>query len=504
MSSQPNLQPAAQLSVALILPDGTHPDGALRLLDHLTDDPRYQISALWSANPPPSRRPLLCALEARVVPLPAPYTPRHWAPATPQPVPDSVETCDVIIDFTHDPATTRLATATRHGLWRLSAYAPDAGSAAAMAAQPTTAVTLDILSPKGTSTQHAHAVYDTKFAARRNAGYIQEKSVQLVIHALARLQQDQTLPPGPTPEPTPAPEPQASLAGYGYRTAREIARRVIHKQRVKAGGNPGGFSLRIGTGDLLSLDPNQGHDLPMPRRHFWADPFLMEHNGQVYCLFEDYDYDTRLGHIGAGVLTDTGMTYLGRAHVVPHHLSFPYLFRHQGQIYMMPETHQAQRLEIWRAIDFPLTWTLHATAFEGQGLADTILFEHQDDWWLLTGYSQDGFNDFCGELHLFRTSGPDLAFAEPHPLNPVVIGADRARGGGRIHHIDNKLYRVSQDNSGGIYGWGINILEITQLSATRYAEHRVRHITPDTLPALLGCHHLDTAGGRWVMDLRLR
>lgn len=503
------------LQVAVRLSDPHAPgNGALRLLDHLASDPRYDLCAVWAvAQLPAEGAGVRAALERRIVPMPPVYAPQ-FATLVPKvaAIPDRIPDCDVLIDFGW-PDSGWLdsggpdsggpdiggAEGVRHGIWRLSACCPDAGVGEAMSGAPATAVDL-WRDGRGRDTI-ARAVYDTKFLARRNTEYIREKSVQLIVQALARLHRDGALTPVAAAE---ASGPvSGSLAGYGLRTLAKVADRVRDRAAARFGGSPGGFGLRIGRGDITDFDPAAGHDLPMPPGHFWADPFLIEEAGQVFCLFEDYDYATGLGQIGAGVLTDSGMEYLGPAHVAPHHLSFPFVFRHGDAIYMMPETHQAGRLEIWRATGFPLHWTLYATAFEHTGgPADAVLFRQGGDWWLFTGLCRDSFGDFCGELHLFRVSGPDLAWVRPHPINPIVIGADTARGGGRVHVAGDRLLRVSQDNSGGIYGWGLNILEIDRLTADDYAEHRTRHVTPGFAPGLIGCHHFDCAGGRWVMDVR--
>lgn len=494
----------ADLSVVVVLTDTNMPsNGELRLLDHLASDPRYSIKGLFCAPPKTAPRGLAERLrvgfEARAVPVPGSYRPRHWSPQPAAALAGDVPECDVILDFTWNDAVGTLAHRARHGLWQLSAFQPHAGVAEATAGRPATQVHLTRCNANGAPEALSEAVYDTKFLARRNTEYIREKSVQLIVHKLACLHQTGN---AASIDVRSSPPEKGTLLGYGWRTARKVADRVSDKLRARLGGMPGGFYLRIGHGDVMSFDPAQGQTLPVPKGHFWADPFLVEHGDDVFCLYEDFDYSTGLGQIGAGRLTKDGMDDLGLVFAAPHHLSFPYLFKQGSDIFMIPETHQAKRLEVWRATDFPTKWTLHATAFDNAGLADTVLFEQDGTWWLLTGLCNDSFGDFCGELHLFRTSGPDLAWTEPHPLNPVVIGADTARGGGRVHKVGGRLFRISQDNSGGIYGWGFNVMEIQRLTPTDYAETRLRHITPDFAPGLVGCHHFDSAGGRWVIDLR--
>lgn len=475
-------------------------NGPLRLIDHLQNDPRFELAGLFSAPvPPPVVSPVLRLqqkLETALLPAPRPFQPRlPCPPVTPL---TTCPPCDVVIDFSHAPAVDALAEHTRHGLWRLSVFGPLDAAHPAMAGLPASPV---FLVRVGDAQVLAQAVYDTKFLAGRNTEYVREKSVQLIERELARLCRDGGLTGhGAATELSTAGAMQ--MFGYAGRAALDVGGRIRRKIATRAGRAPRRFELRTGRGGVLDFDPATAQAIAMPPNRLWADPFLITEQGRTYCFFEDFDYATGLGHIGVGVLTDQGMDYIGPAHVAPHHLSYPFVFRQGDAIYMMPETHQAGRLEIWKATDFPTGWTLHATAFEGVGLADTSLLFWQDDWWIFTNICRDGFGDFCGELHLFRTEGPELNWIEPHPLNPVVIGADTARGGGRVHVVNGALYRASQDNSGGVYGYGLNIMQVDALTPQEYREHRLRHITPDFAPGLIGCHHMDTSDGWFVIDVR--
>ena len=89
------------------------------------------------------------------------------------------------------------------------------------------------------------------------------------------------------------------------------------------------------------------------------------------------------------------------------------------------------------------------------------------------------------------------------PLALRGIDGTTARGGGRVFRQSGMLLRASQDNSHGVYGWGLNLMEITRLDRDGYAERRIRHVTPDLAPEVMGCHHFDAAGGQYVIDLRL-
>jgi hypothetical protein len=47
-------------------------------------------------------------------------------------------------------------------------------------------------------------------------------------------------------------------------------------------------------------------------------------------------------------------------------------------------------------------------------------------------------------------------------------------------------------------------MEILRLDLDHYEERRLRHITPDFAPGLIGCHHFDALDGWCVIDVRHR
>lgn len=347
----------------------------------------------------------------------------------------------------------------------------------------------------------AKMIVQSKHAVASTLTFACEKSVQLALRELKRLAMRREL-----PESEPFVEGAdmlglADFARYGVRMLCLGTGRLIGRI-WPALGNGAHFALRVGKGELLHIDPGVGVDLPRLGDAFCADPFLFEKDGEVYCFYEEFPYNTRLGKIAVALLSDDGAVRLGDALTADHHLSFPLVFEHEGEIYMMPETMQAGRLEIWRCTDFPLGWVLHSTAFEGERLADSVLFRQGDAWWLFTNLSHDSFGDFSSELNLYKVDGPDLHEIVPHPLNPVVVGSDVARGGGRVFESGGRVYRFSQDNSGDIYGYGLNLMEITELSDTGYDERRVAHYTPPCIPGAVGCHHADAVAGRFIVDVR--
>ncbi|MDF0601690.1 hypothetical protein P1J78_13175 [Psychromarinibacter sp. C21-152] len=503
---------AGRIAVAVVLPAGAAPDaGAARLLETLACDARFALAARIEGPRTPSAPPPLVAgllaLEARVAARP-PHVPTPSFDALDLPaltVEDALRDMpevDVVLDLAPAEGAEALARRARHGLWRLSTAADTAGVADALRGAPESRVRLCRLTAPGAAWETlADAAYDTKFLAARNRMFQREKAAQLAEHALARLAEG-LLAPAPSADASPEPASATALPGYLARTAGEVGRRLSDKLAERRGRRPGRFCLRLTRGSILEFDHRQGQELDAPAGRYWADPFLFEDGGTTWLFYEEYVYATGLGHIAVGRLDGDGFTPLGPALDTGTHLSFPFVFRHGGDIFMVPETGATHRLEVWRATDFPTGWTLHATALEGTACADTVFHPDGDGYWLFTNICRDSLGDFCSELHLFRADGPDLKTVTPHPLNPVVVGSRNARGAGRITALNGRLYRPSQDNSHGTYGHGLNIMEIETLSATDYRERRVRHLAGPEAPGLIGCHHVDVAGDRVVYDIR--
>ncbi len=192
-----------------------------------------------------------------------------------------------------------------------------------------------------------------------------------------------------------------------------------------------------------------------------------------------------------------GLRYAGPVLKTPYHLSFPFVFEHQGQLYMCPETHEANRIELWRCAAWPLEWRFEKVLLDGVRACDSMLVERGGRWWLLTNLERDGAGDYCRELHAFHADSPLAARWTPHAANPVVCGASRARNAGLLQR-DGSLYRLAQAQGFDGYGRALKLFEITQLSQQGYQERQVAALEPQG--GLLGIHHLSACEGMVVFD----
>jgi len=90
---------------------------------------------------------------------------------------------------------------------------------------------------------------------------------------------------------------------------------------------------------------------------FFADPFPVAWNGKTWLFFEDFDHRIGKGRISAVAFGPRGPE--GDVFPVleqPWHLSFPYVFEHEGELWMLPESSNNRTVSLYRAQNFPTRW----------------------------------------------------------------------------------------------------------------------------------------------------
>lgn len=223
---------------------------------------------------------------------------------------------------------------------------------------------------------------------------------------------------------------------------------------------------------------------------FYADPVLLHEAGKDYLFVEEYPYTTQ-----RGIISYTELDAAGRALFTPRpvierstHLSYPLMFRHDGEIYMIPENSAENHVPLYRARNFPDDWEHVGPLVPDIGLHDATLFEHDGIWWLFGNEArQHGSSWDC--LMIFHARSP-LGPFEPHALNPVMVDARVARPGGPVLRAGGSLIRPVQSCLGG-YGRFIRFVEIVELTPETYRQReRGRMLAPHGGP-VCGVHTYD-------------
>nr|WP_255618260.1 formyl transferase [Aurantimonas sp. VKM B-3413] len=207
---------------------------------------------------------------------------------------------------------------------------------------------------------------------------------------------------------------------------------------------------RIVDGDLFDLRayPEGGWEfLPDDGTRFYADPFPIELGGRTFLFIEDFAHRRQKGVISVVEFDRDGP--MGTPQTVleePWHLSYPFVFEAEGEIWMIPESSAASRIDLYRATAFPGGWKRVTTLVAGVEASDATLIQHGDRWWMFATV-RDGrkgaFSDALWIWHAPSFRGPWTQ----HHSNPVLVDIASARPAGRIVERDGVWWRPVQDCS---------------------------------------------------------
>jgi hypothetical protein len=237
------------------------------------------------------------------------------------------------------------------------------------------------------------------------------------------------------------------------------------------------------------------------RRRFIADPFAIRTATGVTVYVEDLDFAASgKGRIARFALAESwNGWHLEEALETREHLSYPFLFEAEGQVWCVPESYEARACRLYR-VAADGTLRMEAVLLENAEFVDPTLFQHDGRWWLFcTDRAKgDGLKLYAYHARDFR--GPWA----PHALNPLKCDIASARPAGPPFLLDGALCRPAQDCSLG-YGSAVVVHRIMELSPERFREVTVGRIRSDAQgPYPDGFHTLVVFDGWLLVDGKRR
>jgi hypothetical protein len=235
---------------------------------------------------------------------------------------------------------------------------------------------------------------------------------------------------------------------------------------------------------------------------YWGDPFVLDKGERYFVFVEEKIYSAGRAHIACLTLDAEGRLL---AHQVvlerDFHLSYPFVFEHDGQFFMIPESAAHRTVDAYRCKRFPDQWELHRTLMADIYATDATLLEHNGRFWLFANVKEPGGSSL-NALHLFWAASPFAEAWTPHPRNPIVRDIRSARPAGRILARDGEMIRPSQD-SASRYGFGLRFNRITKLTEDDYEEETVAVFAPRG-GRIRATHTFNQSGGLTVIDAVIR
>ena len=234
---------------------------------------------------------------------------------------------------------------------------------------------------------------------------------------------------------------------------------------------------------------------------FWAKPFVFFQDGHYYVFLEEYLYSKSKGHIS--VIEFEPPNNFEKPVIVlekSFHLSHPFVFEYENELYMIPETQEKRSIQLYKCIDFPEKWEFQKNLLTNIDAVDSTIFNYKNKWWMFSGVKNNEKCDW-NDLHIFYTDNPICDNWVPHPMNPITTDIKNSRPAGNIFLENDIIFRPGQISSSEEYGKGIAINRVSILNDKNYEEEIVDKIESWD-KNVLGVHTLNRVNGLTVLDAK--
>jgi hypothetical protein len=297
---------------------------------------------------------------------------------------------------------------------------------------------------------------------------------------------------------TPFPVARSSDAQVATFVAGRLARSARLRMRSRGRQKAWFIALRRDTSQSYAsrgkVVPAGLTVVPMTRGREMADPFLLERDGRTFMFFEEVLMLAGKGRLAVLEILDNGtLTPPEVIMETDDHVSYPCVFGHRGDVFMIPETGAAASVDLYRATKFPSEFTLEKKYLAGFGFTDTTPILLDGVWYFFTTAPQTVM-----ETYLFHSDRLDGEW-KLHPRSPISSSVRNSRSAGHIMRVNGRLLRPTQDCSMR-YGYAMTINEITRLTPREFEERPVDHIKPSWMPGLICTHTLNSSSKYEVLD----
>ncbi len=328
---------------------------------------------------------------------------------------------------------------------------------------------VEIVLDGGGAIAHAAPMVDSRLSIARGLDDVLARMLTLLAAEADRILTNGVPSPaaGGKGLPASSPTPGQMIGAYMFSTLpRQIggtAKRLacnVHRWNVSYRFHNG---RRVADNGLMAGEP--WLTLPDDGRRFYADPFPFEWNGRYFIFVEDMPYGGDKAVLSVAEVFRNGAPTVPRMVIEePYHLSYPQVFSHAGQIWMLPEGGAGGNLVLYRAEAFPDRWVRHSVLVPGRELYDATLLEHDGRLWLFAA-GRDGYGSASDMLVVYHAPALEGPWT-PHPANPVRIDRAAARPGGGFVRVGERIVLPLQDGTNE-YGGALGLADLLELSPAK-------------------------------------
>lgn len=250
-----------------------------------------------------------------------------------------------------------------------------------------------------------------------------------------------------------------------------------------------------GIGAVLSSQKLQVHWMKHNYKDRWfADPFILEYNEEhIIVLVEEYSYQRKIGRLAKLIVDRKTYRCLSMNIILelPSHLSFPFILRKDGCVYILPENSEKNNWLVYQYnVKTDELVLMHSIC--NLPLTDaTIAHINGKDYVISTQIPNQNKN--CLQVYSFDKDKMLLG----NQVCDIVFDSNIARNAGEVFMHDGILYRPAQDCNEG-YGRGIVLQRIDD----KWTCENVCAFYPNTQKYNLGLHTFNLHDGLIVIDAK--
>ena len=258
------------------------------------------------------------------------------------------------------------------------------------------------------------------------------------------------------------------------------------------------IAYRVTKSDILNDKTTPFSILKLPKGFWGADPFLFEKDGVVYVFFELTDYKKRKSVLACKELFNNNCK-INVIYEFPYHCSYPCIFPHKNDVYIIPETVQNRNVILLKCRDFPLKWEYKKTLFSEYNSVDSTPAYLNNHLFLFT---YDIFNNGSYDTKIYRID--DALNPEIKPIHSTSSTSNIYRPAGSVIKISNNEYVRPVQPSNNYYGEKIVFL----MGNLKWEEAEIASVTikdivlkEKKLKKYIGLHTYNKLGSIEIIDI---
>lgn len=233
-----------------------------------------------------------------------------------------------------------------------------------------------------------------------------------------------------------------------------------------------------------------------PTDRWFADPFILSvSDKEIVLLVEEFCYKIQKGRIAQLTVRCSDYTLCNYTIVLelPTHLSFPFIHRQDGKIYIMPENGNSGSTRIY---EYDGNKLYERNVVAPLPLADAVILEMSNKNGFLISTELPDCNGSTLSVYPFDSMSMTIC---AEPIRKILFNGKIARNAGATFTIDGHQYRPAQDCNKG-YGNGIVIQKINGGDETIENMEDVCRFYSNNPQYNLGYHTFNTYKGLTVVD----